>query len=100
LEDQLVPLGNDVGDGATSLGLTEGNTTVHATSSLVLELIFIETRAQLSPILKTRVDRAVLLLAALVHLETPSLVKHKSTLLLGSVVTDRLLQILELSSLL
>jgi len=32
LEDEVVPLGDDVGDRATSFGLAEGNTAIHATS--------------------------------------------------------------------
>jgi hypothetical protein len=100
LEHQFIPFRDNVGDRAASLGLTERYTTVHTTSGLVFELVLVQARAQLSPVLETRVDRAVLLLTAFVHLEASSLVEHKGTLLLGSVVTDSLLEILELGNLL
>ncbi|CAF3597842.1 unnamed protein product [Fusarium graminearum] len=87
-------------DTAASLGLTERNTTIHATSRLVFELILVKTRAKLSPVLKTGVDRSVLLLTTLVHFETSGLVKDKGTLLLCCVVANSLLEILKLSSLL
>jgi len=66
---------------------------------LIFQLIFVKTRAKLSPILETRVDRAILLLTTLVKLESSSLVQNKSTLLLSSVVTNSLLEILELGGL-
>ncbi|KAI6759055.1 hypothetical protein HG531_013816 [Fusarium graminearum] len=90
----------ELGEVVASLGLTERNTTIHATSRLVFELILVKTRAKLSPVLKTGVDRSVLLLTTLVHFETSGLVKDKGTLLLCCVVANSLLEILKLSSLL
>jgi hypothetical protein len=100
VKNQFVPLGDNVGDGATSLGLTEGNTTVHATGRLVLELILIETRAKLSPILETGGDRAVLLSTTLVLHEALSLVENQGTLLLSGVVANSFFKVQELGSLL
>ncbi|GKT49344.1 uncharacterized protein ColSpa_09525 [Colletotrichum spaethianum] len=100
LEDQLVPLGNDVGDGATGLGLAERNTAVHATSGLVLELVLVETGGQLGPILGTGLGVPVLLGTALVLHETLGLVQDEGALLLGSVVANGLLNVLELGGLL
>jgi hypothetical protein len=100
LKDQFVPLGDNVGDRATSLGLTEGNTAVHATGGLILELILIETSAELGPILKTGGNRAVLLSTALILHEALGLVENQSALLLSGVVTNSLLEIQELGGLL
>ncbi|CAG1970743.1 unnamed protein product [Fusarium graminearum] len=100
LEHQFAPFRDNVRDRTASLGLTERNTTIHATSRLVFELILVKTRAKLSPVLKTGVDRSVLLLTTLVHFETSGLVKDKGTLLLCCVVANSLLEILKLSSLL
>ncbi|GKT57393.1 conserved hypothetical protein [Colletotrichum tofieldiae] len=100
LENQFVPLGNDVGDGATRLGLAERNTAVHAAGRLVLELVLVETGRQLGPILGTRLGVPVLLGTALVLHEALGLVQDEGTLLLGGVVADGLLDVLELGGLL
>ena len=53
LEDEIVPFGNDVSDRATRVGLAEGNTTVHASSSLNLAFVLGESVRNLGPILDT-----------------------------------------------
>ncbi|GJD02058.1 hypothetical protein ColKHC_10883 [Colletotrichum higginsianum] len=100
LEHQLIPLRNDVGDGATRLGLAERNTAVHATGRLVLELVLVETGRQLGPVLGTRLGASVLLGTALVLHEALGLVQDEGALLLNGAVADGLLNVLELGGLL
>lgn len=96
LENKLVPLGNDVGDGATSIRLAEGDTAVHAASGLILELVLVESLRKLGPVLDTRLGAAVLLRAALVLHEALGFVEHKSLLLVTGLVTEALFDISKL----
>ncbi|TFA98676.1 hypothetical protein CCMA1212_009587 [Trichoderma ghanense] len=100
LEHKLVPLGNDVGDGAAGIRLTEGDTAVHAAGRLVLELVLVETGADLGPVLDSGGDRAVLFGTASVLHEALGLVEHQSPLLLlRRAVANGLFHVLELGSL-
>jgi hypothetical protein len=71
---QFVPLWYNVGNWATSIRLAEGHTTVHAASSLVLELVFVQTLVKLGPVAGSGLRVAVLLRSALVLHETARLV--------------------------
>jgi len=74
--------------------LTERNTTVHATGSLILEFVLVETLRQLLPVTSSSLGAAVLLRATLVLHETTSLVKDEGrALLLSLAILDTLLNI-------
>ncbi|KAI3478074.1 hypothetical protein L1887_60005 [Cichorium endivia] len=87
LEDEVVPLGNDVGDRATSVTLAEGHTAVHASRRLVLELGLAETSRELLVVLDTLGRRAVVLAQTLVLHEAARLVELVEPSL-GSLVVD------------
>src|SRR5277367_2547689 len=74
-EDQLVPFGNDVGDRTTGIGLAEWNTTIHASSSLLFQLVSRETGGELLPIVGTFLRIAVLLGLALIFHEPSQFIK-------------------------
>lgn len=40
LEDEVIPLGDDIGNRAAGVGLAERNAAIHATRRLVLQLLF------------------------------------------------------------
>jgi hypothetical protein len=94
LEHQFVPFGDDVGDWASRIRLTERYTTIHATSGLIFELILIETLRKLLPVTGSSLGAAVLLRATLVLHETLGLVEDKSgALLLSLAVSDTFLDV-------
>ncbi|GFZ47935.1 hypothetical protein JCM24511_05682 [Saitozyma sp. JCM 24511] len=93
LEHHRVPLGDDVGDGTTRVGLTEGDTAVHAASRLVLELAVGETARDLLPVLDPLAGRAVGLVEPLVLHEPAGLVELGETLLGGALVDHGVLDV-------
>src|SRR5205814_2282971 len=66
LENQFVPLWNDVGNRTPSIGLTEWNTAVHASSCLLLQLISGETSREFFPIICTFLWVAIFLRLTLI----------------------------------
>jgi hypothetical protein len=77
--DEIVPLGNEVVDGATRVSLAKGCTTVHAASSLdfafhicVMQIV-VHGRIQFSPIHDTLQGTTVRFRVALVVQETTQL---------------------------
>jgi hypothetical protein len=97
-EYKFVPLRNDVGNRATSVRLTERNTTVHATSRLVLQLVLVKARGKLSPVASPGLGSAVLLSTPLVLHEALGLVENESgALLLGGAVLDALFDVEEVA---
>jgi hypothetical protein len=97
-EYEFVPLGDDVGDWATSVRLTEGNTTVHAASRLVLQLVLVKARGKLSPVTSPGLRTAVLLSTPLVLHEALGLVENESgALLLGGTILDALFDVKEVA---
>jgi hypothetical protein len=93
-EYKFVPLGDDVRDRATSVRLAEGNTTVHAASRLVLQLVLVKARGKLSPVASPGLRTAVLLSTPLVLHEALGLVENESgALLLGGTILDALFNV-------
>lgn len=95
MEDQFVPLWDDVRDGAPRIRLTEGNTTVHATGSLILELVFVKALGQLSPVTGPGLCWSILLRATFVLHETLRLIEHEGSLFLDGGIADCLFDILK-----
>jgi len=76
LEDEVVPLGDDVAQRAAVLGLAEGYAAVHATCRLFLQALFdFLVVEDLAPVGETLYYASVLLVAALVFVEAAELVE-------------------------
>lgn len=86
LENHGVPLGDDIGNRTTSVGLTEWNTAVHASSGLVSELIGSESARDFLPVLDPLSGRSVSFVESLVLHETTSLVELGKTFFGGVLV--------------
>lgn len=89
LEDEIVPLGDNVSDRASRVRLTERNTTVHATGRLGLALVLVEARREFLEILNTLARVAVRFGQTLVpkvpcHWSAADLAEKKRTLRLTS----------------
>ena len=87
-EDQFVPFGNDVGDRTTGIGLAEGNTTIHTSSGLLLQLVSGETGCEFLPIVGTFLRIAVLLGLALIFHEPSQFVELLDGLLFPPLISE------------
>ncbi len=85
LEHEIVPLGDDVRDRATGVGLTERHTTVHAARELVFQLVLRQTVRNLLPVLNPLARRAVGLCKTLVLHEATGLVELAKAALSGGL---------------
>ncbi|KAH3660385.1 hypothetical protein OGAPHI_006971 [Ogataea philodendri] len=96
LKHKLVPFRNDVRDWTSGITLTEWNTTVNTSGSLVVQVFLGQSARKLFPIIGSGLGRSVWLVSSLVLDESTELVQLDSLRLFSLDVNDGVLKIHDL----